>query len=241
MKKEELQGFFDEMSIKDNCIDIIDNAIGTLMLDPVAVKNLASSIRNMPTLIKEAIYWNKFYMFVIGVKQIEDDLGQSVKLSSKLFDNPKNKKQNGMRLLGYVDRADSEQKINYYINATRSLLMGCINNTDYFRIMKAISETLGEDLEYLAEIAITSKVIKGNMQILALERSGLVLQAGIDANESIESQGYAISSLGRMVDKFAISLENEERQRFYKQEAGQYKLEVDLPTASVEDIQKLFE
>lgn len=241
MKKEELQSFFDEINIKDNCIDIIDNAIGTLMLDPVAAKNLASIIGKMPILIKDAIYWNKFYMFIMGVKKIEDDLGQSVKLSSKLFDNPKNRKQNGMRLLGYVDRADSEQKINYYINATRSLLMGSIDNTNYFRIMKAISETLSEDLEYLVENVTTSKVIKGNMQILALERSGLAIQAGIDANESIESQGYAISSLGRMVDRYVISLESEERQRFYKQKSKKHNMEVDLPTASAEDIQKLFE
>lgn len=117
-----------------------------------------------------------------------------------------------MRLLGYVDKADSEQKVNYYINATRSLLMGCIGNTDYFRIMKAVSETLNEDLEYLAEISENTNVIKGNMQLLALERSGLVLQAGIDANESIESQNYAVSNLARMVSNYAISLEDDERQ-----------------------------
>ena len=79
------------------------------------------------------------------------------------------------------------------------------------------------------------------MQILALERSGLAIQAGIDANESIESQGYAISGLGRMVDRYAISLESEERQRFYKQKSKKHNMEVDLPTASAEDIQKLFE
>lgn len=146
-----------------------------------------------------------------------------------------------MRLLGYVDKADSEQKINYYINVTRSLFMGCINNTDYFRIMKAVSETLNEDLEYLREVATTLNIIKGNMQILALERSGLVLQAGIDANESIETQGYAVSSLGRMVDCFAISLEDEERQKHYEKEVIQQNLAVDLPTASDEDIRKIFE
>lgn len=74
-KKEELQGFLNELNVKDNCVDIIDNAIGTLMLDPVATKNLVEKIGNMPTLIKEAIYWNKFYMFVTGVREIEEDLG----------------------------------------------------------------------------------------------------------------------------------------------------------------------
>ena len=238
--KEELQNLADEMDIKDNCTELIDNAIGMLMMDPVATKNLVTQIGKMPILIRDAYYWNKFYMFVTGVRKIEDDLGKSVKLSSKLFDNPKNREQNGMRLLGYVDKADSEQKVNYYINATRSLLMGCIGNTDYFRIMKAVSETLNEDLEYLAEIAENTNIIRGNMQLLALERSGLVLQAGIDANESIESQNYAISNLGRMVDNSAISLEDDERQQYYKNEVEQHKLEVDLPTATKQDIDKLF-
>lgn len=240
MEKEELMGLFDELNSNDNYTEIIDNAIGTMMMDPVAIKNLVKIIGSMPTLIREAIYWNKFYMFVKGIRRVEDDLGESVRLSNKLFDNPENKKQNGMRLLGYVDKADSEEKINYYINVTRSLLMGCINNGEYFRIIKSIAETLNEDLEYLSKIATTSNVIKGNIQILALERSGLVLQAGIDANESIEAQNYAISNLGRMVDKYAISLEDEERQKFYKKEVEQHMLEVDLPTISNEEIDKLF-
>lgn len=241
MEMKELKGVIDEMDIENYSTDIIDNAIGTLMLDPIAMKNLTLQLRKIPTMIRDAIYWNKFYMFVTGVKQIENELGESIKLSSKLFDDPKTKRQNGMRLLGYVDKADSEEKVKYYINATRSLLVGCISNTDYFRIMKAVSETLNEDLEYLSEIAININTIRGNIQLLALERSGLVLQAGIDVNEDIESQDYAVSKLGRMVDNYAISLENEERQKFYKNDIKMQKLDVDLPTISHEEISKLFE
>ena len=149
------------------------------------------------------------------------ELGEGVKLSNKLFNTSKNKRQNGMRLLGYIDKADSEQKINYYVNATKSLLLGLIDNTGYFRIMKALMETLNEDLEYLADIAIKEDVYRGNMQLLALERSGLVLQAVFDANESVENQSYVISSLGKYVDRFAVSFEDEERQKFYKMSCGE--------------------
>lgn len=143
-------------------------------------------------------------MFVTGINKIQDDLGSSIKLSNKLFGNSKSKEQNGMRLLGYIDKADSKQKVDYYINATRSLLMG-------------------------------------NIQLLALERSGLVIQAGIDANESIETQNYSVSNFGRMVDHYAISLEDDNRQNYYKNEVVQHKLEVDLPTISNEDIEKLLD
>ena len=220
MQKEEIQGFIEELDVSTISGEMLDNMIGMLMLDPIAYKNFAKQIAKMPFLIKDAYYWSKFHLFVTGVKNAEKELGKGVKLSNKLFDTTKNKRQNGMRLLGYIDKADSEQKINYYVNATKSLLLGLISNTDYFRIMKALMETLNEDLEYLADIAIKEDVHRGNMQLLALERSGLVLQAVFDANESVENQSYAISRLGKYVDCFAVSFEDEERQNFYKMSCG---------------------
>ena len=216
MQKEEIQLFFERMDISTISNEMVDNMIGMLMLNPISYKNFVKQISQMPFLIKDAYYWSKFYLFVTGIKNAEIELGKGVKLCNKLFDTPKNKRQNGMRLLGYIDKADSEQKINYYVNATKSLLLGLINNTDYFRIMKALMETLNEDLEYLADIAIKEDVHRGNVQLLALERSGLVLQAIFDANESVENQSYVISSLGKYVDCFAVSFEDEERQKFYK-------------------------
>lgn len=239
--KEYLYNSNDKFDIKDNFTELIDNAIGMLTLDPVAIKNLTTQMVKMPIIIRDAIYWSKFYMFILGINKIQEDLGGSIKLSNILFDNSKNREQNGMRLLGYIDKADSKQKVNYYINSTKSLLMGNISNTDYFRIMKAVSETLNEDLEYLAEIVENKNVIKGNIQLLALERSGLVIQARIDTNENIETQYYAVSNLGRMVDNYAISLDNDDRQNYYKNEAEQYKLEVEFPTMSKEEIYKLLE
>lgn len=221
MQKEEIQGFTEVVDVSTISEEMLDNMIGMLMLDPIAYKNFAKQIAKMPFLIKDAYYWSKFHLFVTGVKSAEKELGEGVKLSNKLFNTSKNKRQNGMRLLGYIDKADSEQKINYYVNATKSLLLGLIDNTGYFRIMKALMETLNEDLEYLVDIAIKEDVYRGNMQLLALERSGLVLQAVFDANESVENQSYVISSLGKYVDRFAVSFEDEERQKFYKMSCGE--------------------
>ena len=221
MQKEEIQGFIEEVDVSTISEEMLDNMIGMLMIDPIARKNFAKQIAQMPFLIRDAYYWSKFNLFVTGIKNAEIELGKGIKLSNKLFDTPKNKRENGMRLLGYIDKADSEQKINYYINATRSLLLGLINNTDYFRIMKALMETLNEDLEYLAHIATKEDVHRGNMQLLALERSGLVLQAVFDANESVENQSYVISSMGKYVDRFAVSFEDDEKQKFYKKSCGE--------------------
>lgn len=54
--KGKSQKLTDEKSIKDNCTQLIDNAIGTLMMDPIATKNLVAQIGKMPILIREAYY-----------------------------------------------------------------------------------------------------------------------------------------------------------------------------------------
>lgn len=215
MKKEELQHFFNEIKTNSKSSDIIDEAIGGLSLDPASIAKLVLHIAETPVIIRDSIYWNKFWMFITGVKIIEEELGESIRLSHKLFDTLENRKKNGMRLLGYIEKADSQDKITYYVNATRSLLIGNIDTTDYFRIFKAVTETLSEDLEYLVRIAVNSIAIKGNTQILALERSGLMIQAGIDANEAVEAQSYIVTTFGRMVDQYALSLNSDDRQQFY--------------------------
>ena len=67
----------------------------------------------------------------------------------------------------------------------------------------------------------------------------LVLQAGMDANEGIESQNYVVSSLGRMVDRYAISLENENRWSLYSKEVKQNKLEVTPLEINKEEIDEI--
>lgn len=187
--------------------EIVDDLLGIMARDPVAIKNFASKIFSLPLQIQSAIYWHKFENFLTGIDEIEKDLGQSVKLSSILFSNEHGKKENGYRLLVCIDKIDTDSKIEYLLNASRSLMCGCIAVTDYFRIINAIVYTLTEDLEKLQELDINKqKTITGDVSVMALERSGLVIQDGIDCNEDIEEQEYIISSLGKLVVTYALSV-----------------------------------
>ena len=85
-------------------------------------------------------------------------------------------------------------------------------------------------------------LIKGNTRILALSHSGMVIQAGIDANESIEKQDYAVTEFGRMVDCYAISLENDERQQYYrKNQSETHTFGLGIKPVSEEKIKALFD
>ena len=43
-----------------------------------------------------------------------------------------------------------------------------------------------------------------------------MIVVGDDGNKGIEEQGYTISSLGFIVDRYALSFNNEEKQRLYR-------------------------
>jgi len=47
-----------------------------------------------------------------------------------------------------------------------------------------------------------------------------MISADIDANADIEKQQYHITTLGFMVDRYALSLSNEERWKWYTNKAN---------------------
>lgn len=175
-----------------------------------------------------------------GVKRVED-LGNSCKIADKLFSDPKRKNDNAMRIYKMVTSSDTEKKIDYLIDATRSMLLGLIDTDEMFRIFRAIVDSLPEDLDYLSSIVEKSGPFIGDIQILALERSGLMISAGIDANADIEKQQYHITTLGFMVDRYALSLSNEERWKWYTNKANADNRKFMGPVSiSNEEIEALF-
>lgn len=82
-----------ELNIVDNSEALIDELVGAISLDPVSIKNLAKKIGNMPLYFRDAWYWLKFKEFIYGVKDIQDNLGEGVSISAKLFGSDKDKKR----------------------------------------------------------------------------------------------------------------------------------------------------
>lgn len=194
----------------------------------------------MPFSFREQLFLNRFYDFLNGVYLSQEDC---IKLSAKLFGNKSDKRRNGMRLFEYIGKIDTEDCLQFMINATRSLLLNLIDVSDYFRIVKAITETLYEDLNFLSENIVKDIYFKGNTQILALARSGLMIEAGIDANEDVESQNYIFTKLGMLVDQYAVSFENLKRYEWHKnksQSLTRYEYNTDIETISGEEIESLF-
>lgn len=199
--------------IKESAKEFLEETVSALCGDPIACKNLMQRIITFPISLREQYFWVKFYDFLKGTYSSEEC---AISLYDKLFGTEEDKKRNSMRLVEAIGKIETEENLQFMINATRSLSIGLISNSDYFRIVKAVTETLYEDLIYLSKHITEQKEFRGNMNVLSLARSGLMIDAGIDANADVENQIYVFSSLGRLVDQYAISFENDERFNWYK-------------------------
>lgn len=202
----------------DNAIEtikLIELLIKAISHDPAAMFEITALISDKSFTIIQRIPYIQLKKYIDGVKKVEDDLESACKLSDKLFSNPNTNKDNALRIFKLVTATDTEKKIEYLVCATRSMLLGQVDVTMMFRIFRAIVDSLPEDLEYLSNQIEKGGPFIGNIQIQALERTGLMISAGINAQEDIERQCYHISSLGYTVDRFVLSLNDENRCKWY--------------------------
>lgn len=229
--------FFETVETKQKTNELFECTIGTLCNDPIACGKLISLITTSPFFINEQLFWIKFANFCKGTVIQPYD---KIMLSNRLFENTDKGRKNALRIIETINRIDTEQILEYVINATRSCLLDLIDVEEYFRITKAITASMPEDLVFLQQHITDLGAQKGNMKVLALANNQLMIMAGLDANEDIENQSYFFTTLGRMVDQYALSLNDEIRQKWHRTHNQKRNFEIEIPTIEVEEIEQLF-
>ena len=86
MKKEEIETTI-QKELTNNISNIIDSLITILFADKAEVIKLIKKFAKTPCIMKEVFYWNKFYMFLSGIKQIEENIDESRNLIEGLCDD----------------------------------------------------------------------------------------------------------------------------------------------------------
>lgn len=200
---EKIQGLISRGEIQDASTNMLEDTIGAVLGDPISVGKIMLAIVKSPFFIREQLFWTKMEAFLNGVYLNENDCA---KLRATLTSDGE-KQDNALRLVESIDRAETQQKIRYLINATRCLLVDFIDRPTYFRICHAIIHTLEEDLSFLSE-HINEVDITYSTYVQGLLSSGLMYQSIIDANDE---QKYSFTPLAGIVDQYAVSYENTER------------------------------
>lgn len=189
--------------VKELSGNLLGDTVSALMGDSISAGKVILALAGSPFFIREQIFWIKVEAFLNGVYLEEND---RAKLRAKLVEKG-GTQDNALRLVECIDRAETQQKIAFIINATRCLLTDFIDRPTYFRICHAVTHSLEEDLMFLGE-HINEEELLYNVNIQGLLTSGLMYQSVIDGNGE---QKYSFTPLARIIDQYAVSYENVER------------------------------
>lgn len=200
---EKAKSLISRGEIQEASTNVFEDTINALLGDPVSIGKIIIAFAKSPFFIREQLFWAKIEAFLNGVYLNEDDCA---KLRAKLTEDGE-KGDNPCRLVECIDRAETQQKIHYLINATRCLLADFIDLPTYFRICHAVTHTLDEDLLFLKE-HIRESDFPYSVYAQGLLTSGLMYQSVIDANGN---QRYSFTPIAEQVDRFAVSYNDVER------------------------------
>lgn len=200
---EQIKGLISRGDIQEASENMLEDAANAVLGDPVSIGKIMIAIAKSPFFIREQLFWMKMEAFLNGVYLNEDDCA---KLRATLIEDGA-KHDNAFRLVESIDRAETQQKIRYLINATRCLLTNFIDRPTYFRICHAITHTIEEDLAFLGE-HINEAEFTYSTYTQGLLTAGLMYQSVIDANGE---QKYSFTPLAETVDRYAVSYDNVER------------------------------
>lgn len=230
----------DNEQLKNDILETTGLFINTLCGDVTSAGQLVNKILETSLNFRDKILMRNFFNYILA---IDKSLEQGVKLLVKLFPDDEKGKKNAEKIVLILDRIDNEEKLKYIANATKSCVYQDITVEEFFRIIKIIDNSYFYDLVFLSNNITKKCTFKGNITVHALANLGLMMQCGIDCNESIERQNYAFTELGMLLDQYALSYDNDERQRFYAREhtSETFKLENAFETVSEDDINALFD
>ena len=131
---------------------------------------MQKKIIKTPYFVSQQLFWSKFQRFLLGVKKDPDF---EVKFATKIA-NSSNRDFYAKRILDTIDHIDSEEKVDYIINATRALCWDRISNDEYFRICAIIRRCYYEDLIFVKNNYSEDKLFAKDIIVTELEACGLM-------------------------------------------------------------------
>ena len=173
--------------------------------DELATTQLLAEVGKTVLSLPDELFYKKFCLFLSEV-YFED--AERAKMSAWIIENA-TERNNALRLVSYIDNAESLRKVEYLANATRCALSYGLRIELYFRICSAIDMTTEEDLKFLADNICKNydKTFKQNYITQKLYSAGLMEIV----NTIYDNGKHKFNSLARLVDVCAVSFADDSR------------------------------
>lgn len=158
-----------------------------------------SSINNIKDIIFHAptvLFWRKMQRFLLGTYR---DFQEQVKMSSRFSQDDDKYKEFVYQLMETIDKLDTEKKVDYYSNITRSFLLDLIDENLFYKFRQILLNcTLGE-LEFIKECH-ENKRINYDLTVFSLKSFGLVEQTS-----DYSSVYYILSDLAKNLKEHSLN------------------------------------
>lgn len=201
---EKAQLLLRDPRIQSDGSDFLTDCIDAISGDPFPVAKILFRVGQSLLSLRDIIFWGKYQRFLEGVYPTEDE---GRKFAAKLASDGK-RQENALRLISCINRVDVIQKVDYLINASRTLSAGFIDLPTYFRICHAIESCIAEDLVFLSEHILEAE-IEYSIEVQGLVNAGLMLQTVYDAGGG--QQKYGFTELAHYLDRYAVSYNRVDR------------------------------
>lgn len=172
----------------------------------------------------DTILVEKFFNFLIEIDK--KTLEESTNLLCNLFEDNEKGRENCRKILSYLNKIEEYEKIDFMVNATISCAHKLVDIETYFRMMHTLANVMYQDLMYLKKYIRSVDICIGGVNAHSLASFGLMVLAEIDSEACVEEQKYAFTEYARTLDRFAISLYDDEAQKYYMKERTKIDLYV---------------
>lgn len=186
--------------IKDMSKDLLSDLVSGLLGDPVAIARAMKAIVSSPFFIREQLFWQNFERFLNGI----DDCKKG--FSEKISEDD-NKEENAKRIIRIIDDLDTDNKVDYIINATIALCKDKLSLDEYFRVCRAIENCYISDLKFVKLSYDDSKLYPDSITVQDLTSNGLmdqVIYGGGSSDDNYIPDTHMFTELAYMVYKYAI-------------------------------------
>lgn len=195
---DDAKGILTDPEIQGGTLDVIGDMVSGLDGNVLSIGKLIITFRNNPTLIQEKIFWRKYERFLRGIEATEEERAHFCR---KLSENGR-KEKNAYRLLQVINNAETLEKIDFLVNASRSYAVDFINRTEYFRMCDMITKTLYEDLIFLKENIQKDELYQYDDTVQGLLNVGLMRASVMDATFG---DRFVFTPFAKELDRFSLS------------------------------------
>lgn len=191
--------------------------VKTICGDKISEAQLSVKIGKAVLSLPDEIFYLKLEKFLNGVCLKDNERAQ---MRAWIAENG-NEEENGLRLISYINNAESLKKVEYFSNATRCALNYNLELELYFRICNAIDMSVEEDLRFLADNIPKNynKPFAQNYYTQKLYAAGLMnFISGLSAHAQ-----HKFNNLAELVDVCAVNFGNDTKYPNPKQTISEIK------------------